>query len=40
VADASLIPTSLGVNPQGTIMALSQIAAERIAVPLRGAKAA
>jgi len=31
VADASLIPTTLGVNPQGTIMALSRIAADRIA---------
>lgn len=40
VADASLIPTSLGVNPQGTIMALSRIAAERIAAPAKAAKAA
>ena len=31
VADASVIPTTLGVNPQGTIMALARIAAERIA---------
>lgn len=40
VADASLLPTSLGVNPQGTIMALSRIAAERIGAPARASKAA
>lgn len=31
VADASLFPTSLGVNPQLTIMAMAHMAAERIA---------
>lgn len=30
VADASVIPTSLGVNPQGTIMSLAHLAAGRI----------
>lgn len=30
VADASVIPTNLGVNPQHTIMALAQIFAERL----------
>jgi choline dehydrogenase-like flavoprotein len=30
VADASVIPTSLGVNPQGTIMSLAHVAAGRI----------
>lgn len=40
VADASVIPTSLGVNPQGTIMALSRIAADRILGTARVARAA
>lgn len=31
VADASVIPTNLGVNPQHTIMALAQVFAERMA---------
>lgn len=31
IADGSLLPTSLGVNPQETIMALSAIIAERVA---------
>lgn len=31
VADGSLLPTALGVNPQETIMALSTLVAERIA---------
>ena len=31
IADGSLLPTSLGVNPQETIMALATIVAERIA---------
>lgn len=31
VADGSLLPTALGVNPQETIMALSTVVAERIA---------
>ena len=30
VADASLLPGSLGVNPQGTIMAVARVAAERL----------
>lgn len=30
VADASLLPGSLGVNPQGTIMAFARVAAERL----------
>lgn len=30
VADASVIPTNLGVNPQHTIMALAQVFAERL----------
>ena len=30
VADASVVPTSLGVNPQGTIMSLAHVAASRI----------
>jgi choline dehydrogenase-like flavoprotein len=35
VADGSLLPTALGVNPQETIMALSTIVAERIAARRR-----
>jgi choline dehydrogenase-like flavoprotein len=31
VADASVIPTNLGVNPQHTIMALAQVFSERLA---------
>ena len=30
VADASVIPTNLGVNPQHTIMALAQVFAESL----------
>jgi choline dehydrogenase-like flavoprotein len=30
VADGSLLPTGLGVNPQATIMALATMIAERI----------
>ena len=30
VADGSLLPTGLGVNPQATIMALSTMIAERM----------
>ena len=30
VADGSILPTSLGVNPQETIMALASILADRI----------
>ncbi|HVO31667.1 MAG TPA: GMC family oxidoreductase [bacterium] len=40
VADASLIPTTLGVNPQGTIMALARVAADRIANVTELARAA
>ena len=29
--DASVLPTTLGVNPQGTIMAVVRVAAERLA---------
>ncbi len=32
IADGSLLPTALGVNPQATIMALSTMISERIAV--------
>jgi len=35
VADGSLLPTALGVNPQETIMALATIVAERIAARRR-----
>src|SRR3990172_8062247 len=35
VADGSLLPTALGVNPQETIMALATIVAERVAAPRR-----
>jgi choline dehydrogenase-like flavoprotein len=35
VADGSLLPTALGVNPQETIMALAMIVAERIAARRR-----
>ena len=31
VADASVIPTTIGVNPQHTIMALASVFAERLA---------
>ena len=31
VADGSLLPTGLGVNPQATIMALATVIAERAA---------
>ena len=31
VVDASALPTTLGVNPQLTIMAVARVAAERIA---------
>jgi choline dehydrogenase-like flavoprotein len=31
VADGSLLPTGLGVNPQATIMALATVVAEGIA---------
>jgi choline dehydrogenase-like flavoprotein len=31
VVDASIFPTTLGVNPQHTIMAVAMLAAERIA---------
>jgi choline dehydrogenase-like flavoprotein len=34
VADASLVPTNLGVNPQHTIMALSRHASVRLAEKL------
>jgi len=35
VADGSLLPTALGVNPQETIMSLSTIVSERIAARRR-----
>lgn len=35
VADGSLLPTALGVNPQETIMALSTVVAERVAARRR-----
>jgi len=35
VADGSLLPTALGVNPQETIMALATIVAERISARRR-----
>jgi choline dehydrogenase-like flavoprotein len=31
VVDSSVFPTNLGVNPQLTIMAMAQIAAQRLA---------
>ena len=34
VADASVLPGTLGVNPQGTIMAVARVAADRIAARL------
>lgn len=36
VADGSLLPTALGVNPQETIMALASVVAERIAARRAG----
>ena len=33
VADASLFPTAVGVNPQVTIMALATRVAERLTLP-------
>ena len=30
VADASVFPTSIGVNPQWTIMAMSALAAQKV----------
>ena len=35
IADGSLLPTALGVNPQETIMALASLVAERIAARRR-----
>lgn len=40
VVDSSVFPTNLGVNPQHSIMALSRLAAERIAERARGRRAA
>jgi choline dehydrogenase-like flavoprotein len=31
IADGSLLPTALGVNPQETIMAVASVLAERLA---------
>ncbi|MBU6365464.1 MAG: GMC family oxidoreductase [Gemmatimonadetes bacterium] len=39
VADGSLLPTALGVNPQETIMAVASVLAERMAVRYAGVKA-
>jgi long-chain-alcohol oxidase len=33
VADASLFPTAVGVNPQVTIMALATLVAQRLRLP-------
>jgi choline dehydrogenase-like flavoprotein len=35
IADGSLLPTALGVNPQETIMALATVVSERIAARRR-----
>jgi choline dehydrogenase-like flavoprotein len=36
IMDGSLLPTSLGVNPQETIMAVSSVLADRLAERHRG----
>jgi choline dehydrogenase-like flavoprotein len=38
IADGSLLPTALGVNPQETIMAVTSVLAERMAARHGGVK--
>jgi choline dehydrogenase-like flavoprotein len=40
VVDSSVFPTNLGVNPQHTIMALSRLAADKLALRLSSRSAA